>query len=101
MGTSGGIVTGLESMSPAVREILATAEDASEMFDRIYRARKEENRKVSLQYLCRRAGIPSTGYLSDVLRGRRRLHLKYAKSLPAALGIEGVGARILRARLAL
>ncbi len=45
------------------------------------------NSRVSLSAVCRKAGIPSTGYFSDVLNGKRRIHPKYVVGLEKALSL--------------
>lgn len=55
----------------------------------LYRHRKGENKKFSLAYICRRAGMPSKGYLSDVINGRRQLHEKFARGLADAFELSG------------
>lgn len=70
-----------------VSHILLDAPDSSDAIARIFRHRKAGNPKVSLQQICRKAGIPSSGYLSDVMTGKRRLHLKYREPMAAALAL--------------
>ena len=43
--------------------------------------------RVSLSAVCRKAGIPSTGYFSDVLNGKRKIHPKYVDGLEKALSL--------------
>lgn len=59
----------------------------------LYEQQKAANSKFSLSYLCRHSGIPSKGYLGDVMKNRRRLNLKYAARLGKALGLNGARLR--------
>jgi uncharacterized protein (TIGR02147 family) len=74
--------------------LILEAESSSALFGALYRARKAENSKFSLQYLCAKAKVPSKGYLSDVMAGRRRLSPAYAKGLAEALGLSGAEKKI-------
>lgn len=79
---------------------LAEATDAGDAIGRAYRLRKEADSKVTLGFLCKRASIPSTGYLSDVIKGRRALHPRYREALLAALGLTSVAAEFVEMLLA-
>ena len=50
---------------------------------------------MTMAAVCRRSGIPSTGYFSDVLSGKRRLHPKHLSGLCRALGLEPSAAAVL------
>lgn len=65
---------------------------------RLYESRRESGRRGigSLTWLCRRAGMASKGYLSDVMSGRRRLNQRYAEPLAEALGLSGVRVEIFK-----
>lgn len=61
----------------------------NEIIRSLYLELKGKSKKFSLSYLCQRAGIPSKGYLGDVMKGARKLNLKYALPLGKALGLTG------------
>ena len=75
---------------------LFAAENSSQALRNLYRLRKAANAKHSLAFFCREAGIPSTGYLSDVLSGKRTLATKYKRPIIAAFGLKAERARFLR-----
>ncbi len=88
-------------MDDELRSALAEATTASAALSAAMRLGKAKNAKLTLGFVARRAGIPSTGYLSDVMSGRRRLSHKYREGLFAAVGVEGTGADLLRVLCAL
>ena len=60
-----------------IDRILFESNSAGISLRRLYELFKNHKRKNSLSYLCQRIGIPSKGYLSFVMSGKRRLHAKY------------------------
>jgi len=76
--------------------IMAEAESASAAISTLYTHNKAANPKVSLAYLCSRAGMKSKGYLSDIMKGRRTLNPRFAAPLAAALGLTGAAARAFK-----
>lgn len=76
-------------LNDQVRKIILKAETSADVFKAIYQLRKAEDKKYSLSYFCKKAKIPSTGYLSDVIQGRKTLHLKYTRSISSAFGLKG------------
>ena len=81
--------------------ILLSAKSSSDALKRLYVERKFDDKSISMQTLCDAAGISSTGYLSDVLSGRRKLHLKYRRGITKAFKLGGAAARCLQTLLAL
>lgn len=49
-----------------------------------------------MAFYCAKAGISSTGYLSDVVNGKRKLHSKYGIGIAKAFGLSREEARCLR-----
>lgn len=84
-----------------IRHAIAETQTASEAFRIAIRLCKARNPKKTLGFLAREAGIPSTGYLSDVASGRRQLAAKYQESLLGALGIYGTVAEFVRILISL
>jgi uncharacterized protein (TIGR02147 family) len=76
--------------------VLLTADTARAALQGLYLAAKAQNPRMSLAYLCRRAAIPSTGYLSYVFSGKRPLAKKYREPLLKALGLRDDAARCIR-----
>ena len=59
-----------------VDQILLESNQASEILRTLYCLFKGKQKKVSLTFICRSAGIPSKGYLALVMNGQRRLHIQ-------------------------
>ena len=89
-------VSDLANTPVAIRDALLGATSSSEALNNLYRHFKQTNRKYSLPYICRQAGIPSSGYLSDVLKGKRRLHGKYRAGITKAFQLSKPAASYLR-----
>lgn len=70
-------------------EIFSAQRTHQKLIRALYQDGKSKNRKFSLSFLCRRAGIPSKGYLGDVMKAKRKLNLKYALKLGQAFGLSG------------
>ena len=68
--------------------LLDNSNSASEAYANIYHYRKAFNKKMSLRYLCKKSGISSSGYLSDVFKGKRKLNEKYVDKLNEALQLD-------------
>ncbi|MES2802501.1 MAG: TIGR02147 family protein [Bdellovibrionota bacterium] len=64
-----------------IDQILLGAKNSSEATRNLYLHYKSIHRNYSLSYICQKAGIPSKGYLSDVMRGTRILNMKYMEGL--------------------
>ena len=86
----------LASMPLDVRDALLGAANSSEALRSLYQHYKQTNKKYSLPFLCRQAGIPSSGYLSDVLQGKRRLHAKYKAGIVRAFQLPKPASTYLR-----
>lgn len=71
-------------------EVFQNCFSTRELIQCLFTARKKSSSKFSLTWLCRRAGIPTKGNLSDVMRGRRKLSSKYIRPLGKAFGLSGV-----------
>lgn len=76
-------------MTEEPKSNLADVERAHEALALLIRRSKALDPKQSLGFLAKKAGIPSTGYLSDVMSGRRVLHAKYRDALLDALSVTG------------
>ena len=74
---------------------LSTAETFADAFRTLYEQQKAREPKRSLAFLAKKIGIRSTGYLSDVMRGRRRLSHKLLPALSSALELNAGEARVL------
>jgi len=72
-----------------VSDALSQAETVARALRNVYLHNKKLDRKRSLSYYCRRAGISSTGYLSDVISGKRPLSGKYIGPICASFGFSG------------
>mgnify|MGYP000967579439 CR=1 FL=1 len=83
------------------RLLLLDAKDAHGAILSLYRFGKASNAKWSLAYIAKKANISSTGYLSDVLKGKRILHPKYQDSIGLALGLNPGEAEYLSTLIAL
>lgn len=86
-------------LSPAVDQVLLESEHASEILRTLYCLFKSQQKKVSLTFICRSAGIPSKGYLALVMNGQRRLHTKYWESIFRTFKLNDKQRDILRAIL--
>jgi hypothetical protein len=89
------------AMEDDLRATLAAAESFSDAIAAAIKLQKSKNERLTLGVLAKRAGIPSTGYIADLVSGRRRLNAKYRDGLLAALGIEERGAELVKTLAAL
>jgi len=76
--------------------IIYQAKNSSEALRGLYEFEKATNKSKSLAYYCKRAGIPSTGYLSDVLSGKRTVNVKYRIAIVRAFDLSAEAAASLR-----
>jgi uncharacterized protein (TIGR02147 family) len=76
--------------------IIYKAKSSSEALRGLYEFEKTTNKNRSLAYFCKRAKIPSTGYFSDVLTGKRTLNPKYRISITRAFDLNDAAATCLR-----
>lgn len=77
-------------------QILVKAANSSQAMQSLYLHYKTINPKYSLSYICQRAQISSKGYLSDVMRGTRTIHLKYLDGIIKAFNLTGSSATLFR-----
>lgn len=80
--------------------ILAEAPTSTVAIRALYEHFKAQNPKFSLAVICRRSGIASRGNLSDVLTGKRYLHLRYLPGIVRAFGLAGEAAECLQLLIA-
>ncbi|MDQ3231482.1 MAG: hypothetical protein M3Q07_06640 [Pseudobdellovibrionaceae bacterium] len=85
--------------SAEVDQVLLQANQASEILRTLYCLFKGKQKKVSLTFICRSAGIPSKGYLALVMNGQRRLHAKYWDAIFRTFKLNPAQREILRAFL--
>lgn len=67
--------------------LLLEATDSTTALANLHRFKKAQFDHWSMGYVCKKAGIPSTGYFSDVLKGKRFLHSKYLKAIQKTFGL--------------
>ncbi len=79
-----------------INRILLESNTAAQSLRQLYELHKSHHRKVSLSFLCKRAGIPSKGYLAFVMAGKRRLHSKYWSGICAVFKLNYRQSEILR-----
>lgn len=83
-------------MEQDVNQILAKAESSGVSLRQLYRLYRKQTRKWSLAFICRKAGIPSKGYLSLVMTGERRLHEKYWESVCTAFKLNQTQSELMQ-----
>ncbi len=71
-----------------IDQILMNAKNSSQATRNLYLYYKSIHRTYSISYICKKAGIPSKGYLSDVMRGTRILNMKYTEGLIKAFKLD-------------
>lgn len=87
--------------SQEVDQVMLESKHASEILRTLYCLFKGKQKKVSLTFICRNAGIPSKGYLALVMNGQRRLHAKYWDAIFRTFKLDDLQREILRAFLEL
>lgn len=80
--------------------LLLEASDSTSALANLHRFKKGQNDNWSMQFVCKKAGIPSTGYFSDVLKGKRRLNGKYIPGIQKAFGLSTLHTQYLEKLLA-
>ena len=95
MATDQNIRKRMQSTESIKNRIVALAESPGEAIAGLYLFLKPRDKKYSLAFICRAAGIPSTGYLSDICRGKKVLHQKYIGGIITAFKLEEHAARRL------
>lgn len=93
--SSGSIRQTSQELQENINSALLSAENSSIALRSLYLLYKELNAKHSVPYFCRKAGIASIGYFSDVMHNKRRLHIKYRESIIKAFELEGFAAKYL------
>lgn len=78
---------------------LLNAKTSSEALGELYQVKKAKAKNLSLARFCSHTGISSKGYLSDVLKGKRTLNMKYLEGVTKALNLTGASAEYLKALL--
>ncbi len=73
----------------------------SEVLSWLYHEKKSQDPKLSFAMICRKSGIPSKGFLSDLLKGKRRLTLAVAEKLGQGLGLSGTSLKVFTTIVAL
>lgn len=66
-----------------------TADKPSTIFRALFERKKQTHPHFSIAQLCKACGIPSRGYLSEFLNGKRRLNSRYWKSFIKCFGLTG------------
>lgn len=80
----------LRTIETLMSKILIAADNSPDALRELYKFRKSQNSKMSLEWIAKKSGIPSKSNLSDVMAGRRKLNSKYIAALSAALGLKGI-----------
>ena len=78
----------MASDSKIINALMLESPDSSGILARLHRLQKGRSSKWSMQPICRKVGIPSTGYFSDVVKGKRSLHPKYLSRISKAFGLD-------------
>lgn len=73
-----------------IDHLLLDAQDSSEALASLNRIRKSRSDRWSMKSACKKIGISSTGYFSDILKGKRRLNPKYIDGACKAFGLSPV-----------
>lgn len=76
--------------------ILKNAPTSSEAIRLLFQECKKGHRKFTLSYLRSHLGLKSNGFLSDVMKGRRRLHPRLGAKLSAALSLTDRESEVLQ-----
>ncbi len=74
--------------SKIINALMLESPDSSGILARLHRLQKSRSSKWSMQLVCRKVGIPSTGYFSDVINGKRSLHPKYLPGISKTFGLD-------------
>lgn len=78
-----------------IRDVLFQSKTSAAALRQIYEILNRQDSTYSLSNICKRAGMPSKGYLSDVMKGRRILNKKYRAGLLRALHLSNEYARCI------
>jgi uncharacterized protein (TIGR02147 family) len=85
-----------EQSAKAIRQSLRTAKNSAEALNRLYTLHKKANAKYSLAFFCQRAGFASKGYLSEVIRGKKKINPKHAGQVASAFFLKGIEAKYFK-----
>lgn len=83
-----------------VRRALANGASSGLVIRNLYDLWKRHHTGFSLAILCQRAEMPSKGYLSDCMAGKRILNIKYRDSLVKAFKLKSENAHYLKVLIA-
>ncbi len=86
----------MKNKTKFVNSLLLEASNSSEALASLNHWQKTLVERWSMQFVCKKIGIPSTGYFSDVLKGKRRLHPKYIAKTIKAFGLNDAQGRYFR-----
>lgn len=67
----------MSNQNRLVSHLLLDSASSSEAIAKLYRLQKSQSAQWSMQFICKKIGIPSTGYFSDVIKSKRTLNPKY------------------------
>ncbi len=79
-----------------VNDILRDGKAAGSILREIYELYRLHQKPFSMSYICRKAGIPSKGYLAFVMAGERRLNPKYWDTVCSALRLSSEQAALMQ-----
>jgi len=78
----------MEDRSFVYNQFLAS-DKPSTIFRALFERKKQTHPHFSIAQLCKACGIPSRGYLSEFLNGKRRLNSRYWKNFIKCFGLTG------------
>ena len=78
-----------------INGILIASETFAEGLRALVNLRKVQKPQISLRYLCAKLGLKSSGYLADVLKGRRRLSPELQTAILDLLEVHEEGRKCL------
>ena len=84
-----------------IGQILLKAQDPAALFRALHELRKQQHKYFSIGYISRECGIPSRGYVSEFLNGKRRLNERYWAPVIRCFGLKGRFAEIAQLMFAL
>ncbi|MCX6125540.1 MAG: TIGR02147 family protein [Proteobacteria bacterium] len=77
------------------RKLILDLDSSSLILKKIYELTTEKQPGLSLRSLAQSAGVSSKGYISEVIRGKKTLHPRYASALGQSLGLSRLEAKCL------
>lgn len=90
----------LKTDDEEVRAALAQSQTAGEAIRNLYDLWKSKKKNFSLAILCKRAEMPSKGYVSDCMSGKRVFNSKYQNQIIKAFQLKGECAHYLKTLIA-